>query len=90
MRAAERAVAIADERRRGFRGRVLVVDLDLHDGDGTRRIFAEDPTVHTFSIHARHWGSTEAVASTAIELCPEVDDVRYLDAISEHLPPLVA
>ncbi len=83
------AVAIADERRRGFRGRVLVVDLDLHDGDGTRRIFAEDPTVHTFSIHGRHWGPTEAVASTAIELGPEVEDERYLETISEHLPPLV-
>ena len=30
---------------------MLVVDLDLHDGDGTREIFAADPTVHTFSIH---------------------------------------
>ncbi|MEM8931576.1 MAG: histone deacetylase, partial [Acidobacteriota bacterium] len=30
------ATAIVDERRRGFDGRILVVDLDLHDGDGTR------------------------------------------------------
>lgn len=80
------AVAIADEQRRGFRGRVLVVDLDLHDGDGTRRIFAQDPTVHTFSIHARHWGPTEAVASTAIELGPKIEDDQYLEAITSHLP----
>lgn len=83
------AVAIADERRRGFSGKVLVIDLDLHDGDGTRRIFADDSTVHTFSIHARHWGPTEAVASTALELGPRVEDADYLEAIETHLPGLV-
>lgn len=84
------AVAIAEERRRGFDGRVLVVDLDLHDGDGTRDIFAEDETVHTFSIHARDWGPTEAVASTAIELGREVGDDLYLSTLEEHLPKLFA
>ena len=43
------AVAIADQRAKGFAGRVLVVDLDLHDGEGTRSIFASDPSVFTFS-----------------------------------------
>ena len=80
------AAAIADERRHGFRGRVLVVDLDLHDGDGTRSLFADDPKVHTFSIHARHWGPTEALASTSIELGSRVEDEVYLRAIEEHLP----
>ncbi len=84
------AVAIADERRRGFAGPVLVVDLDLHDGDGTREIFASDPSVHTFSIHARDWGPTEAVASTSLELGSEVEDTTYLEALEEHLPPLFA
>lgn len=87
------AVAIADERRRGFTGRVLVIDLDLHDGDGTRRIFADDPSVHTFSIHARHWGESgdveAATESTAIELGDRVDDATYLGAIKEHLRPVV-
>ena len=50
------AVAIRRLRGRGFAEPVLVVDLDLHDGNGTRRIFADDPTVHTFSIHNDHWG----------------------------------
>jgi len=83
------AVAIADERRRGFRGRVLVIDLDLHDGDGTRSIFADDPDVHTFSIHARDWGPTEAEASTSIELGSDVGDELYLAAVESHLPALV-
>ncbi len=82
------AVAIRDERRRGFKGRVLVIDLDLHDGNGTREIFADDSSVHTFSIHARHWQDTEAVESTSIELGNRVDDDTYLQTIAEHLPPL--
>lgn len=88
------AVAIADERRRGFEGRVLVVDLDVHDGDGTRAIFRHDPTVHTFSIHGRHWEDPDlpepAVESTAIELGSGVDDATYLAAIEEHLPPVMS
>ena len=67
------AVAIRRLRGRGFAEPVLVVDLDLHDGNGTRRIFADDPTVHTFSIHNDHWGDTEAVASTSIALGPGVE-----------------
>ena len=83
------AVAIADERWKGFDGPVLVIDLDLHDGDGTRDIYRRDPTVHTFSIHARHWGPTEAESSTSIELGPAVRDEAYLEALRRHLPPVV-
>ncbi len=82
------AVAVAAERDRGFRGRVLIVDLDLHDGDGTRHIFADDPEVYTFSIHARHWGPTEAAGSTSVELGSAVEDQTYLEAIEHHLPPV--
>ncbi len=83
------AVAIADERRRGLEGPILVVDLDLHDGDGTRDVFRDDAGVFTFSIHARHWGPTEARASAAVELGGKVDDRTYLDAVRRHLPPLI-
>ncbi|MEM1180975.1 MAG: histone deacetylase, partial [Acidobacteriota bacterium] len=84
------AIAIAAERRRGFRGRILVVDLDVHDGDGTRDIFRDDPEVYTFSMHGRHWGETEAVASTAIELGSGCADVPYLETLNEHLPAVFA
>ena len=49
------AVAIAEQRALGFQGKVLIIDLDMHDGDGTRVIFARDPTVHTLSIHNQDW-----------------------------------
>ena len=82
------AVAIRRLRGRGFAEPVLVVDLDLHDGNGTRRVFADDPTVHTFSIHNDHWGDTEAVASTSIALGPGVGDARFLATLREALPPV--
>jgi acetoin utilization deacetylase AcuC-like enzyme len=83
------AVAIARLRARGYSEPILVVDLDLHDGDGTRSIFAQDPSVHTFSIHNEHWGDTEAEASTAIALGGEVTDELYLGTLLKALPEVV-
>jgi acetoin utilization deacetylase AcuC-like enzyme len=80
------AVAVRRIRAGGFAGRVLVVDLDLHDGNGIRAAFAEDPTVHTLSIHNEHWGETEAVQSTSIALGSDVGDAAYLDCLRATLP----
>lgn len=82
------AVAVRRLRSRGFAEPVLVVDLDLHDGNGTRAVFADDPTVHTFSIHNDHWGDTEAVASTSIALGAGVEDGRFLEVLRAELPPV--
>ena len=80
------AVAVAFLRDQGHEFPILVIDLDLHDGDGTREIFADDPTVHTFSIHNRDLGEVNAVASTSIALGADVDDDTYLTTIRETLP----
>ncbi|MDA8017779.1 MAG: histone deacetylase [Thermoanaerobaculia bacterium] len=84
------AVAVSELRRSGSKRRVLVVDLDLHDGDGTRAFFAQDETVHTFSIHARHWSDDqiEAAESTAVALGDRVGDEDYLAALEKYLPPV--
>jgi len=82
------AVAIAEMRSRGVQSRVLVIDLDVHDGDGTRALFAEDPTVHTFSIHDHTSWEGEAVAATSVELGNGVEDAAYLDAVRTRLPPV--
>lgn len=80
------AVAISELRDSGFAGKVLVIDLDLHDGDGTRAIFAADPMVHTFSIHNQTNGATDAVEATIVELPGAVQDQEYLEALRGHLP----
>jgi acetoin utilization deacetylase AcuC-like enzyme len=82
------AVAIRRLRGRGFEDPILVVDLDIHDGNGTRAIFADDPTVYTYSVHNEHWGPTEGVATTALALGAGVDDETYLRVLRETLPPL--
>ncbi len=84
------AVAIERLRARGMRAPVLVVDLDLHDGNGTRAAFARDPTVHTFSIHNERWDQVEALADTAVEVGAGVTDERYMEALRSALPPVVA
>jgi acetoin utilization deacetylase AcuC-like enzyme len=88
------AVAIHVIRAGGFEGRVLIVDLDLHPGDGNRAVFAEDSTVYTFSLHAKHWhddeaeaeAGFEAVADRHVELGLAVGDAAYLRALRLHLP----
>lgn len=83
------AVAIESARVHGFDGRILVVDLDVHDGDGTRALFAEDPSVHTFSIHNQTNDPEEAVAATVVELGFHVRDAEYLEAVENRLPPVL-
>ncbi len=83
------ATAIATERARGFAGRVLVVDLDLHDGDGVRSLFVDDDTVHTYSIHNQTNGPETAVEATVIELGTGVDDETYLETLRDTLPEVI-
>ncbi len=82
------AVAIHALRAQGFAGRILVVDLDLHDGDGTRGIFADDPTVHTYSLHNQNWDDRLGLESTVLPLGPGVGDELYLETIAATLPAL--
>jgi acetoin utilization deacetylase AcuC-like enzyme len=84
------AVAIAGLRADGFAAPILVVDLDLHDDDGTRSIFAGDPSVHTFSVHNRTTSEVRGATATVIELGDEADDATYLDTIGRRLPPAFA
>lgn len=84
------AVAISRLRSKGFREPIVVVDLDVHDGNGTRAIFAQDPSVHTYSIHGEHWGETDAVASTSIALGDKVGDEVYLGTLLKTLPEVFA
>ena len=84
------AIAVARLRAKGFSEPVLVIDLDLHDGNGTRSIFAHDSTVHTYSVHNEHWGDIEAQASTSIALGADVSDEIYLGTLLKTLPDVLS
>ncbi len=83
------AVAVARLQYRGFRERVLVVDLDIHDGNGTRAAFSEDSSVHTFSVHNETWDDSSAVQDTQIALGADVTDEDYLGVIEKELPAII-
>ncbi|TDM06745.1 MAG: histone deacetylase [Ideonella sp. MAG2] len=66
--------------------RVLVVDLDVHQGNGTADIFREDDTVFTFSMHgARNFPFRKVSSTLDVELEDGCDDRAYLAALDEAL-----
>ena len=85
------AIAICDARARGFSGRVLVVDVDLHPGNGTRAILGDDSEVFTFSLHATEWDpAPERVRDLSIALGADIRDRDYLAALDEGLDQVLA
>ena len=66
--------------------RVLVIDLDVHQGDGTARIFSDDPTVFTLSLHgARNFPVRKASSDLDVELGDGCLDAPYLEALDGAL-----
>lgn len=66
--------------------RVLVIDLDVHQGDGTAAIFADDPTVFTLSLHgARNFPFRKQQSSLDVELPDGCTDEPYLAALDDAL-----
>jgi acetoin utilization deacetylase AcuC-like enzyme len=86
-------VAVAARRllAEGAVGRVLVVDLDVHQGDGTARIFEGDPSVFTFSMHAeKNFPARKAVSDLDVDLPDGTGDGDYLAKLGAILPDLLA
>ena len=69
--------------------RVAVIDLDVHQGDGTASIFAGDPGVFTLSLHgARNFPFRKATSSLDVELADGCGDADYLAALQSALAQL--
>jgi acetoin utilization deacetylase AcuC-like enzyme len=74
----------------GLIGKALVVDLDVHQGDGTAEIFAADPRVTTFSVHCRtNFPARKRQSDLDVALDPGTEDRPYLDLLETVLPPLI-
>ncbi len=77
------AVAVAAVREEGFRGRVVVLDLDAHPPDGTAACLAADPSHWVGSLSGCDWGRLEGVDEVVL---PEgTKDGAYLDALDALL-----
>lgn len=80
------AVAIAALQAEGAVRRVLVIDCDVHQGDGTAAIFAGDASVFTLSLHcASNFPVRKAVSDLDVALADGTGDVAYLAALAEAL-----
>ncbi len=68
-------------------GNVLIVDLDVHQGDGTAAIFADDASVFTLSLHGRsNFPFRKANSDLDVELEDGTGDTAYLATLAAALP----
>jgi acetoin utilization deacetylase AcuC-like enzyme len=71
--------------------RVVIIDLDVHQGDGTASIFETDPSVFTFSVHgARNYPFRKARSTLDVGLPDGAGDDAMLAALDRHLPEIIA
>lgn len=84
------AVAARTLQAEGLVRRVLVVDLDVHQGDGTADCLALSPDLFTLSIHCENNYPAQKIAGDLdIGLPDRLDDAAYLDVLRARLPPLL-
>jgi acetoin utilization deacetylase AcuC-like enzyme len=70
--------------------KILVVDLDVHQGNGTAEIFSQNPDVFTFSIHGeKNYPLRKEQSDLDIGLPDKTTDELYLNTLKDILPKLV-
>ena len=86
----DQAIAATHLLTHGLARQILMVDLDVHQGDGTAAIFRNEPRVFTFSMHAgANYPLRKEQSDLDIPLTLGTDDAEYLARLSATLGPLV-
>ena len=71
--------------------KILIIDLDVHQGNGTAEIFQNDASVFTFSMHGKNnYPFRKESSDLDIELADQTMDKEYLDLLKQILPDLIA
>jgi acetoin utilization deacetylase AcuC-like enzyme len=84
------AVAVAALKGRGLITRALIIDLDVHQGDGTASIFADDRDIYTFSLHCqKNFPFRKSESDCDIGLDRGTGDDEYLGVLGNILPRLI-
>ncbi len=84
------AIATRLLKRQNLLKTVLVVDLDVHQGDGTAWIFRDDPSVFTFSMHcAVNFPGRKQTSDLDVPLVEGTEDDDYLAKLAVYLPSLL-
>lgn len=75
----------------GLVQKILIVDLDVHQGDGTAHIFRDEPRVFTFSMHCEvNFPGTKQQSDLDMPLPEGMEDEEYLQTLAHYLPDLLS
>lgn len=75
----------------GDASRILILDLDVHQGDGTANLTARRDDIFTLSLHAeRNFPARKAVSSRDVPLPDGIGDADYLAILEQELPLVLA
>jgi acetoin utilization deacetylase AcuC-like enzyme len=86
----DQAVAANYLLQQGLAQRILIVDLDVHQGNGTAAIFANEPRVFTFSMHgARNYPTRKEQSDLDVPLPDGTTDGPYLSLLYDHLNAII-
>ena len=74
---------------RGLAGRILIVDLDVHQGNGNSDIFKDNRNVFTFSMHSRsNYPAKKSTSDLDVELDDNMEDNEYIKILNFYLNQL--
>ena len=74
---------------RGLAGRILIIDLDVHQGNGSADIFMNNNSVFTFSMHSKsNYPAKKSVSDCDVELENDTEDKEYLRILGFYLNQL--
>ena len=71
---------------RGLANKILIIDLDVHQGNGNSEIFKNDNQVFTFSMHSKvNYPTKKSISDLDIELEENLEDREYIDILKNNL-----
>jgi acetoin utilization deacetylase AcuC-like enzyme len=84
------AVAIRVLQREKMAEKFLIVDCDVHQGNGTAFIFKDDASVYTFSMHgAKNYPLFKETSNLDLELADGTGDLEFVETLNEALPRII-
>ena len=74
---------------RGLAGKILIVDLDVHQGNGNAEIFKENRNVFTFSMHSKsNYPAKKSISDLDVGLDDNLEDKEYIKILKFYLNQL--
>ena len=74
---------------RGLAGKILIIDLDVHQGNGNADIFKENRNVFTFSMHSKsNYPAKKSLSDLDVELDDNLEDMQYIKILKFYLNQL--